>query len=1024
MIQLERIMKEATSPMYSVDVGLLHTNTVKVDFNSELLHKCTRLRYLHISGDDSKSDTLKSRSAQPGCYINESQSWLLLYCAPLEHIHDVINHCGASLELVDIRFTSVDEIDLSHLTGLLRLRAEHNKSLVQITGLKCLKSLQVLEIRGSTFLTELDLNNYDNLSKVDIFDTNIQEIILDHNLLNMSVFWASGARIINTEFVSFFPNIQNINLGHNPVQSLPDFSVFSNLTYLGLSGLPVKSLGATKFPGSLRGLWLTGSDLDYIPESIRSIEKLEILDLSKLNLSAFPEWLLDLELDFVENTFQNGICLTDTTAKGVDMSIFSQPREMITQWFDERKKGNEVLLNEIKVVFLGNGEVGKSHTIARLLNEGAQPGKSFSGSSTPGIAIENKEYVIDGQKVQVHFWDFGGQDILYSMHRMFLTKRTLYVILVDARNESKGNQAREWLDTVKSFADDAPVLLVVNKTDQNPAASIDEETLQRKYRNLKKVVYMSALTTTKEDFNTIFTDSMLELIRQSGSLEIKWPRKWTQVKTGLQNMEAPYIFSDAYETLCQECDVNENQINLLEWFNDLGVSFCQFRDYNLKDYVILRPDWMTNAIYTILFNKREEVENGMISLEEISNLLNPNEENKGKILQVVSNTKYTWQEINYVLDVVRKFRLSYSVSREMEFFPMLCKENSKPIAQDYAGGTDTLEFQMKFEYLPNNVLHRLMVERWTELDTENIWLTGARFVQTNTGLSAVVRIDKNILQIYVRSENQLHSPNTYLSVIEGSVDRIRQELKLPKPKNRLVYKIGDQRAEFDYERLLKMHAKGKETEYSDELDEDFNIRDILNQVAPAEVTEQERLLADLVKACGQLQSEVHYWDTKENPRNSYIRNALDNMGYVLRDQTLHGISGGETEEGELDLDIRRYKDVPWTICEALRVNSASTTDWNFHLKKLLDNYNPNGIRFLILLTYVDDKKDKFDQIWTSFKNHIQGHDEGGFAYQLNSLKHYQTEPWTANHYIQTAKCKYVLGEYTPTVYHIFVRMGR
>jgi hypothetical protein len=221
-----------------------------------------------------------------------------------------------------------------------------------------------------------------------------------------------------------------------------------------------------------------------------------------------------------------------------------------------------------------------------------------------------------------------------------------------------------------------------------------------------------------------------------------------------------------------------------------------------------------------------------------------------------------------------------------------------------------------------------------------------------------------------------------------------------------------------------MHAKGKETEFSDELDDDFPILDILNQFAPDESTEQERLLADLVKACGQLQAEKHYWGTKENPRNSYIRNALDNMGYVLRDQTLRGISGGETEEGELDLDIRKYKDVPWTICEALRVNSGSKTDWNFHLKKLLDNYNPNGARFLILLTYVDDEKDKFDRIWNSFRDHIQGHDEGGFAIKLDSFKHFQTEPWTGNHYIQTAKCKYVLEKYTPTVYHVFVRMGR
>lgn len=994
----------------SIDVELLEKYTKRVDPHKIGEIHWDKVRHLHIYGRGSFT-SLGHEPILCGTYVSLDGTWVLGYWDITQQAQKVVSLCGNSLVSLDIRNALLSSLNVSEFTQLrefIYIDFYVRDKICWIEGLSNCLPLEKLNLFGAVPQTILDVSGMTGLKYLRII--------------------GSERSKISKHYISGFCELRELEylvLSGLFSGKILDVSELTKLKVLYLvSNTDLQTITGISYLRELERLSLRKTGITAVPEEIRKLKKLNSLILSQLTLDTLPEWIPELELPISVTNSGRGIELRNTLVKDMDMSVLDRSQELIFQWFEDRKRGDEIPLNEIKVVFLGNGEVGKSHTIARLLNNGEEPSESFTGSATPGIAIENKEYDIDGRKVQVHFWDFGGQDILYSMHRMFLTKRTLYVILVDARNESKGNQAREWLDTVKSFAEDAPVLLVVNKTDQNPTASIDEETLRRKYNNLKKVVYMSALTATKDEFTSKFTDSMLEMIRQSGSLEIKWPKKWTQVKAGLQNMQEPYIFGEAYERLCQECNVSENQISLLEWFNDLGISFCQCQDYRLRNYVILRPDWMTNAIYTILFNKREEVENGMISLEEIDRLLNPTPENKDKIHKVISDTTYTWTETNYVLDVVRKFRLSYSVNRDMEFFPMLCKENSKPVAQEYADSETTLEFLMKFEYLPNNVLHRLMVERWTELDTENVWLTGARFIQPNTGLSAVVRIDGNVLQIYVRSENNLHSRNTYLSVIEGSVGQIRQELKLPKPKSRLVYKLGDRRAEFDYERLLKMHAKGKETEYSDELDDDFPILDILNQFAPDEVTEQERLLSDLVKACSQLQAEKHYWGTKENPRNSYIRNALDNMGYVLRDQTLRGISGGETEEGELDLDIRKYKDVPWTICEALRVDSGSKTDWNFHLKKLLDNYNPNGVRFLVLLTYVDDEKDKFDQIWNSFKNHTQGHDEGSFAYQLNSFKHYQTESWTGNHYIQTATCKYILGEYTPTVYHIFVRMGR
>lgn len=852
----------------------------------------------------------------------------------------------------------------------------------------------------------------------------LQGVVLPRGLQKL---FLGGTQLSSLEGVTLPQSLQNLNLWETQLTTLENVTLPLWLKHFGVDTHFLAGMESSKLPKSLEHLSLFSKTPTALPEQIRVLKGLKKLDLSNLVLTELPDWLPELNLPFTRERRGDGICLHNTTVEGVDMSIFDQSQGAILQWFEERKRQGDTPLNEIKVVFLGNGDVGKTHTIARLIRDGEKPDDTFTGNSTPGIAISDKTYKVDGQDIRVHFWDFGGQDILYSMHRMFMTERTIYVVMVDARNESKSNQAREWLDTVKSFAGNAPVLLVVNKTDQNPGVTVDENSLTGEYPNLKEVIYLSAKDFGKQEFNKKFTDAMLDLIRESEWPKQRWPKIWKKVKDALQNLKTPYIRSDDYEKICRDCGLEKGGESLLNWCNDLGVCFCR-QDFRLKDYVILRPEWITNAIYTILFNRRDTVRNGMISQEDIDALLRNDGKQPKKVHRVKKDIRYSHQDTTYVLDVVRKFHLSYQVDRDTEFFPMLCSENSSTVVQEYAEQQDTLEFHMQFEYLPNNVLHRLMVERWRELDLGNVWRTGARFRQQDVGLSAVVKIEGNVLKIYVRSNNpKLYTPNTYLCVIEGCVDRIRNELGLPPTDKHLVYKLGDRQHIFDYEELLMMLSDGEETIYATSFEKSrrrVRIEDILNQAAPAQEKEQEQLLEDLVKICVDLQAEKVYWGSEEDDRNRYIRNGLNKMPYVVYDQTQRGIGSGGSRAGELDLDIRKFKDIPWAICEALRVEGVEKKDWNAHLDKLMVNYNPNGLRFLILLTYVDDVNNRFDAIWKGFKAHIRDYAPDGFEVVPNSFHHYTQGSWTDPQYIKTARCEYICGDYQPTVYHIFVRMGR
>ena len=140
------------------------------------------------------------------------------------------------------------------------------------------------------------------------------------------------------------------------------------------------------------------------------------------------------------------------------------------------------------------------------------------------------------------------------------------------------------------------------------------------------------------------------------------------------------------------------------------------------------------------------------------------------------------------------------------------------------------------------------------------------------------------------------------------------------------------------------------------------IADILGQIAPHAKPEQDRLLTAIIKACSQMQDIEWYWKEGEDRRNTCVRNLLRAAGYNVADQSFAGISEGRKQAGEVDLKIMRESDVPLSLYEGLNLNCVGKSVWNSHLKKLLENYNSNGLPFLFLVSYMDVQRDKFDGI--------------------------------------------------------------
>ena len=534
-------------------------------------------------------------------------------------------------------------------------------------------------------------------------------------------------------------NLYKLGLGHNRLTKLPDtFVNLFNLQNLYIWRNPIKVFPPQILElSSLQLLDISATSIQDIPPHISKLKGLKRLNLNGLNLHKIPSEIMALGLLFIfeEKEWSNdgGIFLKDVSLSTQPISLFMHPRKLIQAYFDME----QIPINEGKVIFLGHGDVGKSYSIQRLLNHDEQG--DFKTSMTPGISISHLSVEEDGRQFNICFWDFGGQEIMHAMHRCFLTHRTCYVVVVSNRLPDLDGQARYWLRNVESFASGSDVLLVINRWEDYPSnKDLNYNQLKTDFKNLVGCVSVSAKCDDKQTFHRL-TKQIIQMASKLDSTGMNFPIQWYSIRQELTKMAENgkyYINQDDYYQICIKNGLTDANIRmwLLEWFNDLGTCFSYHQDTDkkeLKEYKVLNPEWLTNAIYIVILNGKKFTQNGIITRKGIEYLLsNP-------IGGTLSGVKYTPEECGYILEVMRKFTLSYSASETEEFIPALCP-NETPKNLYPAKHTDHLSYEIEYTYLPDSVIHQLMIYCYQYLTLDKCWRKGMSIEITGMGLSAVV----------------------------------------------------------------------------------------------------------------------------------------------------------------------------------------------------------------------------------------------------------------------------------------------
>jgi small GTP-binding protein len=494
------------------------------------------------------------------------------------------------------------------------------------------------------------------------------------------------------------------------------------------------------------------------------------------------------------------------------LDIASKGIEAIRSYF-KSLEGEKRALNEVKVLLVGDGGAGKTSLVKQVLCE------EFDRHEPQTHGINLRDWKVED--IHVHFWDFGGQEIMHATHQFFLSKRSLYILVLDGRRDEK---TEYWLKHIESFGGYSPILVVLNKIDANPSFEVNRKFLQEKYKGIKGFYRVSCANGQGiKDFTGVLSKALanVELI------ETMWPKTWFNVKTQLEAMTENFISIDEYKEMCTEERITEktDQDSLVDFLNDLGV-ILHFKDFELLDTHVLEPKWVTNAVYKIINSDKLAASNGVLRLDLLDEILKK---------EADDDYYYPSGKYRYIIDLMKKFELCYEIDKETVLLPDLLEVQEPEFNFDYDAA---LKFVIDYDFLPRSVMPRFIVKMHRDIKPELRWRTGVVLEDKAFHSTAVIKADERDEKIYIyvageQKRDYFSTTRKTFRDINDSFEKLEAKEMVPLPDN-------DEIA-IKYESLIGYEQMGIDDYTVGELRKTYSVKELLNGIVSEEEREEEHM---------------------------------------------------------------------------------------------------------------------------------------------------------------------------------------
>lgn len=571
-----------------------------------------------------------------------------------------------------------------------------------------------------------------NISVQKVVDNQIvRESVLNSNINNLQGYYCtlkSDGNLYSLDISGFRgakPNIRNLSF-------LSSSSLLVDLEELDMSENKIEDITHIKNLKKLRKITAETNRIKKI-DSILDLKDLEYLDLDRnliTELEDVKKMLLMPNLKYL-SLYSNPISDIDKNLLGGNCFI------SLNDYFRDLEKGKQKN-NEVKVVFIGNGSVGKTQIAKRLAEKEAFVFDS-QHNSTHAITLLPTHIDCDflPEGLQLNLWDFGGQDIYHATHRLFMQTRALFVLVWDTENEAnpyhtwegvqyKNEPLQYWLKYASHFGKGSPILVVQNKVDTEAQETSclptpEQARLKEEFPNITDFWQCSAKTGHNFDALSYFVGEVFnqhEALRQD-LIERELPTAWVQVRDRVRAEQtksdgAKQIGKDIFRAWCAEADVEKSTETILQFFHDIGVLYYQARYF--AGTIILDQAWAIEAVYKVL--DRSKMHYKILQ----KNLGRLNYEWIYKIWK-----DYTDEERELFIDFMLSADLCFRSPQEENTFivPQLLKPTKPTYLETYRQDYAMRERKaISYHFLPALFIQHFIVRAHRLAKVEDMWQAG------------------------------------------------------------------------------------------------------------------------------------------------------------------------------------------------------------------------------------------------------------------------------------------------------------
>ncbi len=839
--------------------------------------------------------------------------------------------------------------------------------------------------------------NLDGQKKIDLS--------LLRDLPFLSTLSLIGCSLVDVSPLGALTSLTSLDLEGNKVVDVSPLGALTSLTSLNLGSnrvVDVSPLGALT---SLTSLDLKVNEVaDVSP--LGTLTQLTSLDISYNKIKILPQWVRGFKGEITWESSSRygppGLFLKFNPLEKPPIEVVKEGKDAIINYFKELEEDSVRFLHA-KVLLVGQGEVGKTTLMKKILDPDhtVKPGTE---DTTEGIDIQpwSIQCTLEDDSVEditVHFWDFGGQEIYHSTHQFFLTKRSLYLFVWDARKEEDPRAFDYWLEIIRLLGQGSPIIMVMNKADER-IINVDEKSLINEFPNIENFHKVSCV---RGDGLPPLIWQVRETLGRLPHLADTLPASWLEIRNALTKDTRDYITLEEYYRICQGFGLGLERADFLSgYLHDLGVILHFRTDKVLENTVILKPQWATEAVYKLIDTKEIIQNHGRFSFHGLKTYWAPEKYPAALHLQLVR--------------LMERFELCFNYTHTDEYFvPELLPPEQPEFDTSLYNGSRALRFEYRYRFMPVGIISRFISRLSYLIHQRRSWKNGVELLFENTTALVTGQPRANRVRVAVTGPCR----GKLLGIIQSNLEHIHSTLNMEinthyrqmLPCTCSLCKKAASPHFYNYEVLTRHLEKNRTQVPCDDSSEDVLIETLLNGYTPP--PPEKSLLDSLLRASAFLTGLSKTIKTDEDSRTGFLRLMVSLDGFDAQEQARWGKSGTGKSPGRVDLLVTLPETGRKAACEAFNLASRDTAVIDDHLARVF-YYDPQGSEENFILVYSHSKD--FSALWRRYLGYLPQRDD--LYPRISGPKEIKTQWLEIKHAVTVHRRE----EGETTLHHIFVNM--